>query len=142
MQGLAVFFCLLGTMAMVSQEMPTPRNSPKAESIAVNYAIYRNAVNNFVTSNSTITTGEVPVSNLSIPSGWKPMRAWANRMDSGNCYVWGAVQGNESEEIRKIFMGSFAIGVKQNGFLTNAHGADTSLPTFIPENSIVSVITQ
>ncbi|WP_031484883.1 type IV pilus biogenesis protein PilM [Maridesulfovibrio frigidus] len=141
MQGLAIFFCLLGTMAMVSQEMPTQRNSPKAESIAVNYAIYRNAVNNFVTSNSTITTGEVPVSNLSIPPGWKPMRAWANRMDSGNCYVWGAVQGNESEEIRKIFMGSFAIGVKRNGFLTNAHGADTTLPAFIPENSIVSVIT-
>lgn len=141
MQGLAVFFCLLGTMALVSPDMPTRTNSPKAESIAVNYATYRNAVNNFVTSNSSITAGEVPFTYLSIPSGWKPMRTWANRMDNGNCYVWGAVQGNESEKIKKIFMGSFAIGIKRNGFLVNAHGTDTPLPSFIPENSIVSVIT-
>ena len=62
MKTMAVLFSLLGIMAMVTPNTEFQTTRLKSESVAVNYATYRNAVNNFATSNSTITSG--PISDL------------------------------------------------------------------------------
>lgn len=142
MKTLATLFTLLGVMAMLTPESAFQTETFKAESIAANYGIYRNAVNNYVTGNATVAEGiAIPSSLLALPSGWKPMRAWVSRLDGGNLYVWGPVEGSEADEIRKLFMNSYAIGVKRSGHLVNTHGTGIALPSFIPENNIVSVIT-
>lgn len=142
MKALATLFTLLGVMAMTTPDMALQNANYKPHSVAVNFAIYRNAVNKYVIGNSPLAAEEISASLLDLPSGWKPMRIWANRLNSGNCYVWGPVQKAEAAEISKLFMGSHAIGVKRNGSLVTAHGTGIALPVFIPEKSIVSVISQ
>ncbi|CCO24029.1 type IV pilus biogenesis protein PilM [Maridesulfovibrio hydrothermalis] len=141
MKTLAILFAVLGVMAMLAFDPDVQIETHKAESVAVNYGIYRNAVNRFATGTVTITSGQIPDSYLDLPSGWKPMRAWSNRVENGNCYVWGFAGRAEADEIRELFMNSYAVGVKRNGHLVNGHGTGIALPAFIPERSIVSVIT-
>lgn len=142
MKTLAFLFTVLGAISLAGVDSGLNYPALKAESVATNYGIYRNAVSNYVTGTPGITSGEIPQSLLDLPSGWKALHSWANRLDGGNCYVWGPVENSEAREIRKLFMHSYAIGVKRDGALVNAHGTGITLPGFIPEGSIVSVIVQ
>ncbi len=144
MKTLAALFTLLGVLAMVTPEtlLDTHSNEYQVRAVAVNFGIYRNAVNEYAISNPSALGGiAIPLSLLDLPSGWKSMRAWTNRPDGGNLYVWGPIKEGEAAEIMKRFMNSYAIGIKRNGSLVNAHGIGIALPTFIPNGSIVSVIT-
>ncbi|WP_432737323.1 type IV pilus biogenesis protein PilM [Maridesulfovibrio sp. FT414] len=141
MKMLAILFTILGVMALVTAENSFSPQAIKAESVATNYGVYRNAVNKFATGNASIAAGEISESLLDLPSGWKAIRSWANRLDGGNLYVWGPVNSIEAEQIRELFLNSYAIGIKRDGALLNNHGTGVALPGFIPEGSIVSVIT-
>jgi len=144
MKTLAALFTLLGVLAMVTPEtlLPTHSNESQASAVAVNFGVYRNAVNEFAIANPNAFEGiPIPLSLLDLPSGWKSMRAWTNRPDGGNLYVWGPVQKGEATEIMKLFMNSYAVGIKRNGSLVNTHGTGIALPSFIPNGNIVSVIT-
>ncbi|WP_319779091.1 type IV pilus biogenesis protein PilM [Maridesulfovibrio sp.] len=144
MKTLAALFTLLGVLAMVTPEtfLNTHSNEYQAQAVAVNFGTYRNAVNEYAISNPSALGGiAIPRSLLDLPSGWKSMRAWTNRPDGGNLYVWGPVKEGEAAEIMELFMNSYAIGVKRNGSLVTAHGTDMALPAFIPNGNIVSVIT-
>lgn len=143
MKTLAALFTLLGVLAMVTPEtLLTHSEKDQGRAVAVNFGIYRNAVNEYVLANPSAAGGiPIPMSLLYLPSGWKSMRAWTNRPDGGNLYVWGPVKNGEAAEIMELFMNSYAVGIKRNGSLVNAHGSGTALPAFIPTGSIVSVIT-
>ncbi len=97
-------------------------------------------MNNYALSNSAPTSGEISTSLLRLPSGWNPIRNWSNRLDNGHIYVWGSINSMESQAIRDLFLNSYAIGINRNGALFNKYGTGVSLPTFIPEGCIVSVI--
>lgn len=143
MKTLAALFTLLGVLAMVTPEtLLTHSEMDQARAVAVNFGIYRNAVNEYALANPSALAGiAIPVSLLDLPSGWKSMRAWTNRPDGGNLYVWGPVKNGEAAEIMELFMNSYAVGIKRNGSLVNANGTGIALPDFIPTGSIVSVIT-
>ncbi len=144
MKTLAALFTLLGVLAMVMPEtlINTHMNEPQARAVAVNFGVYRNAVNEFAIGRPNAFTGiPIPISLLDLPSGWKSMRSWTNRPDGGNLYVWGPVKEGEAAEIMKLLMNSYAVGIKRNGSLVNAHGTGIALPAFIPNGNIVSVIT-
>ncbi len=141
MKILAILFTLLGVLAMITPEFLTSSSGEtQARAVAVNFGTYRNAVNKYVTSNPS-TAGEVSLSQLDLPQGWKSLHAWNNRPADGNLYVWGPIKKGEAGEIMDLFMDSYAIGVKRNGSLITAHGTGIPLPSFIPSGSIVSVIT-
>ncbi|WP_319764079.1 type IV pilus biogenesis protein PilM [Maridesulfovibrio sp.] len=143
MKTLAALFTLLGVLAMVTPEtlINTHMNEPQARAVAVNFGVYRNAVNEFAIARPNAFTGiPIPLSLLDLPSGWKSMRAWTNRPDGGNLYVWGPIKEGEAAEIMTLFMNSYAVGIKRNGSLVNAHGIGIALPAFIPNGNIVSVI--
>lgn len=142
MKSLVVFALLIGVMAMVSLNIFTERGSTTVKSIAVNYGVYRNAVFDHVIKTPT-ATGTVPSANLPLPASWQAMRSWQHSITAGNpriCYVYGAGSMEEINAIRDLFMGSFAVGYKQNGALFPVHGVSVPLPAFIPDGFIVSVI--
>lgn len=143
MKMFAILFTLLGVLAMLTPDsfLQHHANEGKAEALAINFGTYRNAVNEFAIARPTAFGGiPIPVSLLDLPSGWKSMRAWTNRPDGGNLYVWGPIKEGEATEIMELFMNSYAVGIKRNGSLVNAHGTGIALPTFIPNGCIVSVI--
>lgn len=130
MKGLAVLSCLLGVMALVGTRGNDSRvlDDASVRSVAINYALYRNEVFRFATAHPDFT-GEVPLSSLSMPSEWSPVRTWRNHMESGVCYVYGPASEAEKTAVRNLFQGSLAIG-----------GEDAYLPPHIPESDLVSVI--
>ncbi|NDV26912.1 type IV pilus biogenesis protein PilM [Desulfovibrio sp. JC010] len=143
MKMFAVLFTMLGLLAMLTPDsfLQHEVKQGKAKAVAVNFGTYRNAVNDFAIARPNAFGGiPIPISLLDLPSGWKSMRAWTNRPDGGNIYVWGPVQGAEAGEIMDLFMESYAIGIKRSGSLVTAHGTGIALPSFIPNGNIVSVI--
>ncbi|NDV23129.1 type IV pilus biogenesis protein PilM [Desulfovibrio sp. JC022] len=140
MKILAALFSILGVMALILAESSFSPRTFQAEAVATNYGVYRDAVNNYALSNSAPASGEISTSLLRLPSGWNPIRNWSNRLDNGHIYVWGSVNKLEAQAIRDLFLNSYAIGINRNGKLFNKYGTGVSLPPFIPEGCIVSVI--
>lgn len=144
MKTLAALFSLLGVLALMTPQMLLHPRSDEAvaRAVALNFCLYRNAVNHYVIKHPTTANGIlVPKSLLDLPSGWKSLRAWTNRPDGGTLYVWGPVNENEAGKIMDMFNDSYAVGIKRNGSLVTDHGIGIALPDYIPSGSIVSVIT-
>lgn len=142
MKALAVFFICLGIMAMLSLSIFNGLNTDSKKHIAVNYGVYRNAVFEYVIKNPTAVSN-IPLASLKLPVGWQAVRSWQHSITADNpriCYVYGPASMEEINAVRTLFMGSFAVGYKQNGKLQPVHGVSVPLPALIPDGSLVSVI--
>lgn len=140
MKAMAVFSICLGVIAMMS--FGTSHNSfddAHAHAVALNFATYRRAVNIHALANPE-TTGTITQPVLGLPSEWASMHPWTNRISGGCCYVFGPASAAEIRSVRELFMQSQAIGINTNGHLVTSGEVGTSLPSFIPANSLVSVI--
>jgi hypothetical protein len=109
---------------------------------AYSFVVYRNAVNNFQLVNKT--EGEVPLLSLTLPVGFAAPNDWHNTtvVEAGemHCYVWGEANPDEFDAVFELLHKSRAIGWAENGNLVRP-GAGWPLPAFIPNGSVVSVIS-
>ena len=139
MKVLAVLAFLLGAMALLQGPYNLATEDVGHRAIAVNYAIYRNEVFRLVYLQPEIS-GDIALASLKLPQGWKPLREWRARVANGRCYVFGQASPGEIAAVRKLFLGSFAIGQASSGLLipASAHGA-IPVPGFIPDGSLVSI---
>ena len=148
MKAMAIFGMLCGVLAILSFWLfssDKDREAAQSKSVAVNYAVYRNAVFAHVIAHTrNALPEELNQADLSLPSGWQAIRQWRHRIETTNagklCYVFGPAQQAEITAIRDLFLGSFAVGHKHQGQLVPAHGASMPLPGYIPEGHVVSVI--
>lgn len=139
MKAFAVLGILIGVMAMLQFSAPDYEHEPDALVIATNYAIYRNAAFLHVLKHKP--TGNLPNSALTLPAGWQALRTWQTRVEAGQCYVFGPASSEEISAAQQLFLGSFAIGRVVNGALTPNSGVSIAIPAFVPNNSLVSIIT-
>ncbi len=144
MKALAVCMLLLGCIAFWSGRPDREqREKAQAQSLAVNYGIFRNAV--FAHAHSTKAEGVfLPDSPaLTLPSGWVSVRAWRGvvHQQEGQlfCYVYGPARPEEVVAIQEAFRGSAAVGWNNNGFFAR-NGDPMPLPEMIPDGAIVSAV--
>lgn len=146
MKAGAICFLMLGMIALWFVVFQSGRvreyNEAKTHIVAINYAIYRNAAQNYVHANAqNMKNGEIERITFEkhIPNGWLPMREWKVRIENHVCYVYGSANTDEIDAIRLLYKGSFALGRKENGHLVPDHKGDMPIPSFIPEGSVVSM---
>ncbi|SHJ06335.1 type IV pilus biogenesis protein PilM [Halodesulfovibrio aestuarii] len=140
MKALAVFVVLLGVIAMYATQAPFGQSDESAQSVATNYVIYRNAAIMCAVNTPAITVSLTP-SMLGLPSDWRALRNWKNRIEGNTLYVYGEATAQEVVVIENILKGSFAVGVNQHNRLVTAHGTGVTLPAFIPEGNVTTVIS-
>ncbi len=140
MKALAVIMVILGVMAMLYFGNEDSQNSQRAEAIALNFAIYRNEVHRYV-FNKHKTSGDVPTASLDLPAAWMMLRPWHARVETGCLYVWGEASPEEIALVRDLYWGSYAIGRASGGRLVPSYGGTTPVPSFVPEDNIVSVVS-
>jgi hypothetical protein len=143
MQGMAVFFTCLGLMALFGIHSISHSSNEREQdhAVAINFATYRRAVNIHALATPGVS-GTIDKPILGLPKEWVSIHPWTNTVISGRCYVYGPATSSEVLATRKLLMGSQAIGTKTNGQLVTSSGIGISLPAFIPEGSLVSVIMQ
>jgi hypothetical protein len=137
MRTLAVLFLLLGVVAMFHRSTDTASDAGH-KAVAVNYAVYRNAVFLYVAAHRGYS-GTIQQASLSLPNDWRAMRAWSARVDGGRCYVYGEASQEEIAAVRDLFHGSFALGMASGGRLVPVLGNAIAVPAFIPNGYLVSV---
>jgi len=140
MKPLAVLAFLVGILAMMQFIPLEKEDDQRIQAVALNYALYRDAVHRYVFSGHK-TTGVVAASSLSLPAGWIMLRPWQARIDSGCLYVWGEASSNEVDIVRDLYFGTLAIGYVSNGKLEPSYGGTTPIPSFISNGNIVSVVS-
>lgn len=137
MKIMAVLALLLGVMAILSSSVSyRDEYEPAAKSVALNYAIYRNAA--FLYAQRHKPNGAISQAVLDLPDGWHALRAWSARVEGGRCYVYGPASAEEISAAWELFQGSFAVGRAENGRLTP--DGIVPLPAFIPADSLTSVV--
>lgn len=130
------FGFMLGAMAMLAvSHDPAPQ---AYETVAVNYALYRNAA--FLYAYSSKKPGTIADSALKLPAGWVRLRAWQARVQDSRCYVFGPATTGEIAAVRDLFQGSIAVGRAQGGRILPQPHAPVPVPAFVPEGSLISVI--
>ena len=140
MKALAVLAVLIGVMALL--RIPANRDVQEVshESVATNYAVYRNAAFQFAFAHKGYS-GDIPLASLSLPESWRMARTWHARMLDGCCYVYGEASPEEAEAVRRLFRGSFAIGLAYGGRLAPATGPHpVPVPSLVPNGNLVSVV--
>jgi hypothetical protein len=145
MKVMAFCIMLLGVIAFWSfRPEAIDREDLQGEAVAMNYAIFRNAVLDF--AHKFKTPGSVLPDNpdLVLPYGWLNIRPWAGLIQEENdgrlyCYVWGPAQPQEVAAVLKLFNQSQAIGWNNGGVFVR-NGQARPLPSFIPHRALVSVI--
>lgn len=141
MKILSVLAFLLGVLALIQFVPRDPVDAQKGKAIALNYAVYRNAVFRFVFPDNKTSVGDISMASLALPVGWTPMRPWAARVENQRLYVWGPASAEEIAAARELFWGSLAIGRADGGHLEPGFGGVTPVPAFIPNGSLVSVVS-
>lgn len=140
MKILAVLAVLLGVMALLKPPADNDIQETSHKALAVNYGVYRNAVFLFVQAHKEVS-GDVPLSSLSLPESWRMLRTWKARVQDGCCYVYGEATPEEVEAVRRLFQGSFAVGLASGGRLVPALAPHViPIPSFVPEGNLVSVV--
>lgn len=138
MKALAVFGFMLGVLAMLSQ-IYTLKKEPSFDSVAINYATYRNAALNYVLKNKSMS-GSVADGVLPLPRGWNRIRQWQTRVEASRCYIYGPASATEIFSVRELFLGSAAVGTASGGYLLPQIKFPIPVPSFVPEGSLVTVI--
>lgn len=137
MKILAVLALLLGLLAILSPSVSYRDDyAPAAQSVALNYAIYRNAAILYALKHKP--NGTISQAVLELPDGWHALRAWSARVEGGRCYVYGPASAEEIAAAWELFQGSFAVGRAENGRLMP--DGLTPLPAFVPAGSLASVV--
>lgn len=137
MKIMAVLALLLGVMAILSPSVSYRDDyAPAARSVALNYAVYRNAA--FLYALKHKPNGTISQAVLELPDGWHALRVWSARVEGGRCYVYGPASAEEIAAAWELFQGSFAVGRAENGRLTP--DGIVPLPAFIPADSLASVV--
>lgn len=137
MKILAVLALLLGVLAILSPAAShRDAFAPAARSVALNYAIFRNAA--FLHAQTHKPNGTISPAVLELPPEWHALRAWSARVEGGRCYVYGPASAEEIAAARELFQGSFAVGRAENARLTP--DGIVPLPAFIPAGNLASVI--
>lgn len=137
MKAFAVLGIILGVIAMLQFSVPDYEHEPDALVVATNYAIYRNAAFLHVFKHKPV--GSVPNNALTLPTGWQALRVWQTRVEAGHCYIFGPASSEEISAVQQLFQGSYSIGRVTNGFMTPNSGVNIPIPTFVPDNSLVSI---
>lgn len=141
MKALVILGLLLGVLAMLRPDSGRRHSEElQVQAVAMNFAIFRQAVHDYVFTSGHITPGDISLSVLSTPTGWSPLRSWQARIDSGCLYVWGPASAEEISATSDLFWGSYAIGTAKGGTLDPGHGGTTPIPAFVPNNNLVSVV--
>lgn len=135
MKSLAVYALMLGLLAMFAFSEPGAE-SGRAESLAVNFALFRNAAWTYAHENPDFT-GALPMDGLSLPHGWTAARPWEARTENGICYVYGPASAEEIADARRVFRNSQAVGYAVAGRLDPG---SLPLPGFIPAGWLVSLM--
>lgn len=145
MKLLAVFVFLLAVIAFWSfRPEPSDRESARNDSVALNYALFRNAVFDYALKTKTsgsVLPGDPGLTTL--PSGWINIRPWQGLILEADgqlfCYVFGPARPEEVVAVQHLFNYSKAVGWNNAGVLVR-NGDPLSLPSVIPSGALVSVI--
>ncbi|MDR2744403.1 MAG: type IV pilus biogenesis protein PilM [Desulfovibrio sp.] len=143
MKALAVLTFLVGVMALVHSYLDWTHQTdvnPPAKAAALNYVIFRNGALWYALTHSGVT-GDISSGVLDLPAGWRAVRTWRARVDSGRCYVWGTASSEEIAAARRLLWGSQAVGRNENGRLAPGNGAEIPIPSFVGNGDLVSVIS-
>lgn len=135
MKSLAVYALMLGLLAMFAFSEPSS-DSGRTESLAVNFALFRNAAWAYAHEHPELT-GTLPVDVLPLPYGWTAVRSWTARTESGVCYVYGPASAEEIADVRRVFHNSETMGTAVDGRLVPG---SVPLPGFIPAGAMVSLM--
>ncbi|MEG1609970.1 MAG: type IV pilus biogenesis protein PilM [Bilophila sp.] len=140
MKSLAVLFFFVGILCLFSSgsAFEASRKQQQAQSVALNYALWRAEVLRYVFDGHK-EAGDIPFVQLQLPVGWLPLRPWKARVEDGHCYAYGPASVEEIELVRDLFKQTFALGRAENGKLVPGHGQIVPVPG-IPEGSLVSVV--
>ena len=137
MRALAVLLFLLGIVMLLKPGI-TIQKDANVSMAAMNFAVYRNAVFRYVYAHRD-HRGSVPQDALSLPANWRPVRDWKARVENGLCAVYGPASHQEVDAVRVLFDQSYAIGMAIGGHLLPQLGNPISVPSFVPERSLVSL---
>ena len=137
MKALMVLFVILGVMSELMVHIRVER-ADEGRSVALNYVIYRQAV--FLYAHEHQPQGEIFSASLRLPLGWRALRAWKARVQDGKLYVYGPASEWEIEAARQMLRNSMSVGRAENGRLAPQWGSVVSIPNFVPEGSLTSVI--
>jgi len=143
---LAIFMILVGAIAFWSfQSDSTDREEVRSDSVAMNYALFRNAVFNYALESKSPGTVLPNTPGLNLPAAWTSIRPWQGliRLESDGflfCYVFGPADPMEITAVQKLFHNSKTIGWNNAGVLARNGGDPMPLPLDIPWGSLVSLI--
>lgn len=143
MRIMAILFLLLGILALIVG----PRTEKDAEqrrdqSVALNFAQFRQAVMAHVLNEPDAHDGIVDTTDLTLPEGWERLRPWQARISQNRLYVWGTASWAEVRAVRSILLNSWTLGRSEQGILRPRHdGRNITLPQFIPDGCVVSLFS-
>lgn len=139
-------FALLGiillALAMLAPDLSDPETARdrSAAAVAMNYALFREAVFYRVFVEGYKNDRTISLSELDMPDAWISLRPWRARVEAGKCVVWGEATETEISETRRLFQGSLAVGRNENGRIRPWAENPVSVPSFVPEGSLVTVV--
>ena len=139
-------FALLGIVllafAMLAPNLSEPETARdrSAAAIAMNYALFREAVFYRVFVEGYKNDRTISLSELDMPNAWIFLRQWRARVEDGKCVVWGEAAEKEIREVRRLFHGSLAVGRNENGRIWPWAQNPVPVPAFVPEGSLVTVV--
>lgn len=145
MKIMAFCIMLLGFIAFLSfRPEETDREDLQGEAVALNYAIFRNAVFDYAHKFKTPGSVLPDTPGLVLPSGWLNIRPWEGLIqEEGDgrlyCYVFGPAQPQEVAAVMKLLNQSQAVGWNNAGVFVR-NGQPRPLPPFIPHKALVSII--
>lgn len=121
---------MLGVLALATlPDVDSTRDDALASTVATNFVLYRGEACRVALAGPPASGDRIDENLLRLPSNWRGLRAWDNRMDAGRFYVFGPASADDVAEIRRLLRGSLAISVQ-----------DGSWPSFIPSGAVISVI--
>ena len=139
MKALMVLMVIAGVAALlVLQEADRRGQGMPAVQVATNFVAFRHAALQYAYAHRP--EGDMPATDLDLPTGWRPLRNWRARIQDGHIYIWGEASSEEIEAARQLLWGSFAVGRADKGKLVPGHGGDVPVPGFVPDASLVSVV--
>ena len=141
MAGLSVF--MLG-LVLVFGDWAAPRavRFNRADTLAENYVVYRNAVISYAESHPG-ASGQVTLSDLSLPPRWQPLATLDNRIHNGEVTVWGDLPSASELPAERHSGWSLAVGVAEIkggievGF-SESEGTWFPIPFPVPVGALVS----
>ncbi len=140
--ALAFFFAGIASIFYPQPDMVSSQTA-KADAQGRNFAIYRNAVCDYATTNPTFV-GTVPESSLLLPSGYKKTGTWINMVEvGGTIYVYASVErsGQMASNVIDALSGNNAVGIKDafGRIISTSYGdLGVTAPAYIPEDAVVS----